>query len=180
MSSAIIDPDSPEVFSADIDTQLDAFIDHHRAGLGRSLDGLTEEEAQRSLVPSKTTLLGLVKHAAFVERVWFQEARTGRSRSELGIPTGPDESFTITPEDTIVSVVADFTAACEDSRSAALGVPGDTLWSGNRRGQLTLRWIRLHVLREHAQHCGHADILREQILAGGPEHRGFAGPADLG
>jgi hypothetical protein len=26
--------------------------------------------------------------------------------------------------------------------------------------------VYLHVLRELAQHCGHADILREQILAG--------------
>jgi len=25
--------------------------------------------------------------------------------------------------------------------------------------------VYLHVLRELAQHCGHADILREQILA---------------
>ncbi len=33
------------------------------------LEGLTEEQARRSLVPSRTTLLGLVKHAAFVERV---------------------------------------------------------------------------------------------------------------
>ena len=30
---------------------------------------------------------------------------------------------------------------------------------------LPLSWILLHVLRELAQHCGHADILREQILA---------------
>jgi hypothetical protein len=26
--------------------------------------------------------------------------------------------------------------------------------------------VYLHVLRELAQHCGHADILREQIIAG--------------
>ncbi|WP_239095728.1 mycothiol transferase [Micromonospora lutea] len=35
----------------------------------------------------------------------------------------------------------------------------------SRRGPLPLRWIYLHVLREFAQHCGHADILREQILS---------------
>jgi hypothetical protein len=29
-----------------------------------------------------------------------------------------------------------------------------------------LRWVYLHMLRELAQHCGHADILREQILGG--------------
>jgi hypothetical protein len=40
----------------------------------------------------------------------------------------------------------------------------DDLVHGNRRGPLPLRWVYLHVLRELAQHCGHADILREQIL----------------
>jgi hypothetical protein len=30
---------------------------------------------------------------------------------------------------------------------------------------MTLRWIHLQVLRELAQHSGHADILREQLLA---------------
>jgi hypothetical protein len=28
-----------------------------------------------------------------------------------------------------------------------------------------VRWVFLLVLRELAQHCGHADILREQLLA---------------
>ena len=35
---------------------------------------------------------------------------------------------------------------------------------GYRRGPLPLRWVYLHVLRELAQHCGHADILREQLI----------------
>ena len=39
------------------------------------------------------------------------------------------------------------------------------LLHGNRRGPLPLRWVYLHVLRELAQHCGHADILRELILS---------------
>jgi hypothetical protein len=38
---------------------------------------------------------------------------------------------------------------------------------GHRFGPLPLRWIYLHALREFAQHCGHADILREQILSAG-------------
>ncbi len=41
------------------------------------------------------------------------------------------------------------------------------LLHGNRRGPLPLRWVYLHVLRELSQHCGHADILREQIVADG-------------
>ena len=41
----------------------------------------------------------------------------------------------------------------------------DDIVTGNRRGPLPLRWVYLHMVSELAQHCGHADILREQILA---------------
>lgn len=157
-------PDAPQYYSADFDQQVHEFIDQHRDILAACLDGLTEEEARARFVPSKTTLLGLVKHAAFVERVWFSEAPTGLSRAELGIVATPDESFELSEEDTIASVTSDFERACADSRRAVLDADGDVIWRGNRRGPLNLRWIQLHVLREHAQHCGHADILREQVL----------------
>jgi hypothetical protein len=141
------------------------FIDEHRRALTECLDGLTEEEARRSLVPSRTTLLGLVKHATFVEKVWFDEAITCRSRAEIGIPGGPDESFILEEGDTIASVQRAYREACEESRRAATGLGPDDVVNGNRRGPLPMRWIHLHVLRELAQHCGHADILREQILS---------------
>ena len=145
--------------------QLEVFLDEHRTGLHDSLDGLTEEQARRSLVPSRTTLLGLVKHATFVEQVWFDEAITCRSRAEIGIPATPDESFVLDERDTIASVQAAYRAACGASRAATSGLDLDDLLPGNRRGPLPLRWVLLHVLREVAQHCGHADILREQVLA---------------
>lgn len=157
-------PDAPDVYDASFEQQIGVFIDQHRAMIAASLDGLSEAEARRRLVSSKTTLLGLVKHATFVERVWFEEARTGRSRAELGLQPGPDESFDLTDADTSASVLDVFARACERSRRAVDGVGGDTVWSGNRRGPLSVCWILLHVLREHAQHCGHADILREQVL----------------
>lgn len=145
--------------------QVEAFVDEHRAMLAASLEGLTEEEARRSLVPSSTTLLGLVKHATFVEQVWFDEAVTGRSRAEIGIAATPDESFVLTPQDSIASVLAGYQAACAASRAAIAPLGLDDVVTGNRRGALPLRWVLLHVLRELAQHCGHADILREQVLA---------------
>ena len=157
--------DQPAVFSAPLDVQLASFLDEHRAMLAESLEGLSESEVRQELVPSKTTLLGLVKHAAFVERVWFDEAVTGRSRAEIGIPSGPDESFDLSEEDTIESVRAAFLAAVADSRKAVSGLGLDDVVRGNRRGPLPLRWVYLHVLRELAQHCGHADILREQVIA---------------
>lgn len=155
----------PTTYRAPLRLQLDAFLDEHRAMLRGCLDGLTEEQARRSLVPSRTTLLGLVKHATFVEKVWFDEAITRRSRAEIGTAAGPDESFILDPGDTIDSVRQVHIAACADSRRAVADLDLDHIVEGNRRGPLPLRWVYLHVLRELAQHCGHADILREQILA---------------
>ena len=153
-----------DVHNETIRTQFEAFLDEHRSALNHSLDGLTEEEARRSLVPSRTTLLGLVKHATFVEKVWFDQAMTRRSRAEIGIPETPDESFVLDDEDTIATVQAAHLEACESSRRATSTLGLDDVLPGNRRGPLPLRWVYLHVLRELAQHCGHADILREQIL----------------
>lgn len=116
-------------------------------------------------MPSRTTLLGLVKHAIFVEKVWFDEAITCRSRREIGIPATPDESFILSRDDTIASVRQGHREAFESSRRAASALELDDLVYGNHRGPIPLRWVYLHMLRELAQHCGHADILREQILA---------------
>ncbi|MBN6041156.1 DinB family protein [Amycolatopsis sp. 195334CR] len=144
--------------------QFEAFLDEHRGALNSCLDGLTEEQARRSLVSSRTTLLSLVKHATFVEKVWFDEAISCRSRAEIGIPATPDESFILDDGDTIASIQLAHRDACEKSRQATASLDLDDVVRGNRRGPLPLRWVYLHVLREFAQHCGHADILREQIL----------------
>ncbi|WP_433538528.1 DinB family protein [Micromonospora sp. CA-249363] len=160
----------PPTFADDVidqpaQTQIETFIDEHRRTLNEALDGLTEEQARRSLVPSRTTLLGLVKHAAFVEKVWFDEAVTCRSRAEIGIPATPDESFILDDGDTVASIQQAHREACEASRRATASLGLDDTLRGNRRGPLPLRWVYLHVLRELAQHCGHAEILREQILS---------------
>ncbi|WP_410814165.1 DinB family protein [Micromonospora sp. 067-2] len=141
------------------------FLDEHRRALNACLDGLTEEQARRSLVPSRTTLLGLVKHATFVEKVWFDEAVTCRPRAEIGIPATPDESFILDEGDTIATVQRGHREACAAARTAASSLGLDDVLLGNRRGPLPLRWVYLHMVRELAQHCGHADILREQLLS---------------
>ncbi|MCO8270959.1 DinB family protein [Actinoplanes sp. TRM 88003] len=143
--------------------QFETFLDEHRKALHDCLDDLSEDQVRQSLVPSRTTLLGLVKHVTFVEKVWFDEAVTGRSRVEIGIPADPDESFILDDSDTIASVRAAFLAAVEASRTAVSDLSLDDKLPGNRRGPIPLRWVYLHMLRELAQHCGHADILREQL-----------------
>ena len=153
-----------DVIDQPVRDQFEAFLDEHRSELNGCLDGLTEEQARRSLVPSRTTLLGLVKHATFVEKVWFDEAVTCRSRAEIGIPATPDESFILDGDDTIATVQRAHREACQSSRRATSSLGLDDILRGNRRGPLPLRWVYLHMLRELAQHCGHADILREQLI----------------
>src|ERR1700728_3902255 len=165
-------PSLPGTFAEDVinkpaRAQFEVFLDEHRSELNRCLDGLTEEQARRSLVPSRTTLLGLVKHATYAEKVWFGEAITGRPREELGLPAAARDSFILTREDTIESIRRAHGEACEASRQATTDLGLDDVLRGHPFGPLPLRWVYLHVLREFAQHCGHADILREQILSEG-------------
>ncbi len=146
--------------------QLEAFLDDNRQEVLDSLTGLTEEQARRRVVPSLTTLLGLVKHATFVERVWFEVSLQGRTRAELGLPEAVDPTFFFDEHDTIASVRAEYQAATTDARRVAANYGLDDTANFNRRGPLTLRWIYIHMVEELARHAGHADIVRELILAG--------------
>jgi len=138
-------------------------IDGYRTALHDSLEGLTEEEARRRLVPSRTTLLGLVRHVTFVEGVWFDQAVTGRSYAEIGIASTVDGSFTLGKGDTVESVQLAYRQRCDASRRTMAGLRSDDVVDG--RGARPVWALELQVLRELAQHAGHADILREQILA---------------
>jgi hypothetical protein len=63
---------------------LEGFLDYHRRVLSGKLRGLSEQDARRRLVPSRTTMLGLVSHAAAVERNWFQHYLGGKPRGATG------------------------------------------------------------------------------------------------
>lgn len=147
----------------DMRGRLDELLDEYRAALRASLDGLTEDEARRRLVPSETTLLGLVKHVTYVEGVWFDQAVHGGTTHDVGIPSSPARSFALRRHDTIASVLAAHRARCERSRATMAALPLDATVSG--RGERTVWALHLQVLRELAHHAGHADILREQLLA---------------
>jgi uncharacterized damage-inducible protein DinB len=145
--------------------QIEAFLEDNRKEVLGLLDGLTEEQARRRLVPSKTSLLALVKHAVFVEQVWFPVAMEGHDRKEIGCPVDADSSFDLAATDTIASVSAAYRVAVAVSRHIASSHDLDDVALHNRRGPLTLRWILVHLIEELARHAGHGDILREQILA---------------
>lgn len=143
---------------------LEGFLEYHRRVISGKLRGLSEEDARRRLVPSATTLLGLVSHAAAVERNWFQHYLGGKPREEItGNARGDAPSWDVAADKTIGGVIAEFEGACAASRQIAAGVALDQTVPHDQLGEVTLRWIYVHIIREHARHIGHADILREQI-----------------
>lgn len=84
-----------DIFTAAESEMLHAMVEGQRAAVAALLDEVTEEEARAHLVPSLTTVLGLVKHATFVEQVWFDHRMGGRTRMEIGLPETVDESFAL-------------------------------------------------------------------------------------
>ncbi|MGP3968787.1 DinB family protein [Streptomyces sp. 6N223] len=143
---------------------LEAFLDFYRGVLVRKASGLSEADARRRLVPSMTTLAGLVKHATGVERGWFQRRWAGRSDAEIGGHVGGrEDSWELGEDETVPALVAEYERACEESRRIAAGSALDESVPHPRLGRVSLRWIYVHMIEETARHAGHADILREQI-----------------
>ena len=143
---------------------LEGFLEYHRRVLSGKLRGLSEEDARRRLVPSLTTMLGLVSHAAAVERNWFQHCLGGTPREEIaGNARGDDPSWEVGADKTIDSVIAEFESACAVSRQIAADFALDQTVPHDELGRVSLRFIYMNIIAEHARHAGHADIIREQI-----------------
>lgn len=143
---------------------LEAMLDAQRTEIAGLLDGLDDDAARLRLVPSLTTPLGLVKHATFVEKVWFHSRVAGVPRAEVGVPDTVDESFLLDASDTVASVREAYTAACEGSRRVAATQALDDEYPWHH-GPVSLRFIYAHMIQELARHAGHGDILVEQIVA---------------
>ncbi|WP_433613095.1 DinB family protein [Prescottella agglutinans] len=144
---------------------LERMLDVQRAQLLHLVDGMSEANARQRLVPSLTTLLGLVKHGVFVEKVWFHHRIAGRPRPEVDIPDDIDDSFRLTDDDSIESVSAAFIAACAHSRTIVAEHTDLAETIPWRDGYVSLRFILTHLIQEYARHAGQGDILREQIAA---------------
>ena len=150
-------------FAGDEKAMLSAFLDRYRETILWKLEGVTKEQASARLVPSATTLLGIVKHLAYVERGWFPIYFAGGPVNYPWAEDEPDQDidFRVSATDTIESVSALYREEIARSREIVAGASLDDLSKEQDRGPRTLRWIMVHMIEETARHAGHADILRE-------------------
>lgn len=141
---------------------LQTWLDVQRAAVVSKIEGLSEEEIRRRLVPSLTTVGGVVKHLRWVETGWFHQLLGARAGDhERAHPR--DWEFTPQPDDTVGSLIADYTAACAASRDVAAKHDLDDEVPHSTMGSVSLRWIFVHLIEETARHAGQLDILREQL-----------------
>lgn len=145
---------------------LESMLDRNRKALIDTARGLSETDARRRLVVSLTTPIGLIKHAATAERIWFQRTLLGLDESACdGYATGDDGSFVVADGETLADVIAEFERASERSRVIAADFELDDTKAHPRAGDVSLRFVYLLLIEDFARHAGHGDILREQITA---------------
>jgi Protein of unknown function (DUF664). len=154
-----------EPYAADERTMLNAWLDWHRATVFVKCEGLTDELAQRPLIPSSPlmTVAGLVSHLRWVEYWWFEHMMLGKSDIAPWTDDDPDKDFKV-PGVPLAQVLEDYEQQCIRSREIAASLDLDTEAIIEReRGRVTLRWLLLHMIEETARHNGHLDLLREML-----------------
>ena len=142
------------------------FLEYQREALIKKLDGVSDHDARRAPTASSLSLLSLVKHSAIWERRWFQVIVAGRSLPgewPEGRTEEPDQTFQLTDEDTVATVVADYREQIAASAQILGSFDLDARCAWPHMAEQNLRWVALHMIEETARHAGHADIIRETI-----------------
>lgn len=143
---------------------LMGMLDKNRDVMVWKLDGLTDEEMRRPMLPSGTNLLGMVKHLAAVEYGWF--GLTFDIETEpLPFDEGDEDAdLRINDDESTEDVLAFYARARAFADNVVSELSLDTVGKAWGRGpERSLRWVIAHVIEETARHAGHADAVRELI-----------------
>lgn len=135
-----------------------------RLTLRMKCQGLDASEmATPSVPPSDLTLLGLVRHLASVEHYWVRTVIEGREQSPLFVDAGGnDVALAVRGDATMVEHAWEAWEAEVENTDRVVGGIDDL--GALAPGRTTpIREIVVHLIREYAQHLGHADLLRERI-----------------
>lgn len=149
---------------------LTIYLQRAREALLWKLDGVSEYDVRRPLVPTGTNLLGLIKHIAGVEAGYLGET-FGRPFPEplpwMDDDAEPNADMWATADESRESIIALYRRVWKHSDATVaaleLSAVGRVPWWPPEKSETTLHRILVHLVEETNRHAGHADIVRELI-----------------
>lgn len=136
------------------------------------VEGLSEEQLRRPVLPSGWSCLGLVNHLAVdVERFWFRAVMAGEQNAWEGFGESSGSAWEVelgTAPETVLALYRDEIDLTDRVIEATSLDTAPAAWPDDLFGDFKLpdlRSIALHVITETACHAGHLDAARE-ILDG--------------
>ena len=147
------------------------FLGQQRDALRYAVHGLDQDQASARPTVSELSLVGLMKHAALVERAWTSFLTTG----DTGVFVPQDDwadGFRLTEGETVEDVIAladeqarltekvvgaleDLAAPLPPTADLVPWIPGGIVW--------TARWVLLHLIERTARHARRAEVIRGSI-----------------
>lgn len=153
--------------SLDLKAELLRHLRASRAGLIWKTDSLSELDLRLPRTPTGTSLLGLVKHCAYIQHGYFVDCLGQSSELELvevDFDADPNGDLYATADETAEGIIALFSrvneVVDEVIERLPLDAPGHVPWWG---ADTTLGALLVHVLDDVTRHAGQADIVREGI-----------------
>ena len=144
---------------------LEGYLNYQRSTLLNICAGLTGEQlARRPILSSNLSLLGLIRHLAKVERIWFRQRAAGQPVPPMYDPArGKDADYN---DGVAAEAEADIARLQEEWREAdkaAAGLDFDDTVDTGHGDTFSVRMMYVHLIGEYARHNGHADLLREAL-----------------
>jgi hypothetical protein len=153
-------------FVADERSQLVGWLDLQRAIVHVKCDGLSDADAQRSVLPASPlmTMAGIVSHLRWVENLWFEVLFLGRPAVGPQFE-GPEDADMMIPGVPLAQLLHDYERQCAISNEIIAAHSLDDVGRSTdfESGAATLRWMLIHMVEETARHAGHLDAIRELL-----------------
>ena len=147
---------------------LQLCLQRAREALLWKLDGLSEYDIRRPLVPTGTNLLGLVKHVAGVEMAYFGDSFGRPCPDQLAWDeSDPNSDMFARADESRDFITGLYRRAWAHADATIEALPldagGHVPWWPADRNPVTLQHLLVRVTAETSRHAGHADIVRELI-----------------
>jgi uncharacterized damage-inducible protein DinB len=143
---------------------LEGYLAWQRATLLNICAGLTGEQlAQRAIASSNLSLLGLIRHLAKVERIWFRQRAAGEDVEPMyDLALGKDHDYEALDPDEAPDAVARLQQEWQRADASVAEMRFDDVFYHDGV-PFSLRMVYIHMIGEYARHNGHADLLREAL-----------------